>query len=395
MNKILIIIGLLIIFSTTYARQNDRKHILKEQYIFPLQGEHVHSSNFVILPNGDLLAVWFQGSGERKADDVRVMGARLKKGSKDWTAPFLMADTPGIPDCNPILFLNHSGKLYLMWIAVQANRWENSIIRYKTSTRYATDGAPEWDWQETLLLKPDDSFAEEVEKKFKDLPENPMAWAEYAPHYDRQIITASKDLLKRSIGWMTRTQPLLLDDSRIVLPLYSDGLNFSLAAISDDDGETWRPSLPIVGRGPIQPALVEKRNGDLVAYMRDSGNPPSRVHRSVSTDRGESWTATTKTDIPNTASVEVLKLENGYWAFLGNDVDDGRYQVSLYLSDDEGESWAWKTQLENVPDRSEGFSYPCIAQDSKGLLHITYSYASKTGQKSIKYLVVNPKKIVR
>lgn len=395
MKKILAIMGLIAICSTANARQNNEKHVLTEHYIFPLQGEHVHSSSFVILPNGDLLAVWFQGSGERKADDVRVMGARLKKGSENWTSPFLMADTPGIPDCNPILFLNHSGKLFLMWIAVQANRWENSIIRYKTSTRYTTDGAPEWDWQETLLLKPDDSFAEEVERKFEDLPENPMAWAEYAPHYDSQIITASKDLLKRSIGWMTRTQPLLLDDSRIVLPLYSDGLNFSLTAISDDDGKTWRPSLPIVGRGPIQPALIEKQNGDLVAYMRDSGNPPIRVHRSISTDRGESWSATTKTDIPNTASVELLKLANGFWAFLGNDVDDGRYQVSLYLSDVEGETWSWKTQLENVPDRSEGFSYPCIAQDSKGLLHITYSYASKKGQKSIKYLVIDPKKIVR
>ena len=49
---------------------------------------------------------------------------------------FLMADTPGQPDCNPILFLNNSDKLFLVWIAVQANRWEASILKVKTTTDY-------------------------------------------------------------------------------------------------------------------------------------------------------------------------------------------------------------------------------------------------------------------
>ncbi len=38
--------------------------------IFPLQGQHVHGSSIVELPNGDLLSCWFQGSGERSANDV-------------------------------------------------------------------------------------------------------------------------------------------------------------------------------------------------------------------------------------------------------------------------------------------------------------------------------------
>jgi len=52
---------------------------ISKQYIFPLQSQHVHSSSLVELPNGDLLSCWFQGSGERKADDVKIMGARLKR----------------------------------------------------------------------------------------------------------------------------------------------------------------------------------------------------------------------------------------------------------------------------------------------------------------------------
>lgn len=367
--------------------------IIHSKLIFPNQEKHVHGSSLVNLPNGDFLAVWFYGSGERTADDVKIMGARLKKGETIWSEPFEMADTPHLPDCNPVLFLNQQGKLFLVWIAVQANQWEQSILRFKTSTDYSKSGPPVWNWQDNILLKPDERFAKEVAEKFKKLPENTAGWAGYAPKYDNMIIEAAKDASKRSIGWMTRIKPMLLENGRIVLPLYSDGYNFSLMAISDDFGNRWLPSLPLVGRGPIQPALAKRKNGNLVAYLRDSGDEPTRVHFSESSDKGESWTASVKTDISNTASVELLTLQDGKWAFLGNDIDDGRYRLSLYISDDEGKTWTWKTRLEDHARDKGGYSYPCLIQTTDGLLHITYSAHADNKNKSIKYVVVDPKKM--
>ncbi|MFT7033326.1 MAG: putative neuraminidase [Cyclobacteriaceae bacterium] len=151
-------------------------------------------------------------------------------------------------------------------------------------------------------------------------------------------------------------------------------------------------ALPIVGRGPIQPALAQRENGDIVALMRDSGDAPGRVHQSISRDQGESWSATVKTDIPNTASVELLKLNDGKWAFLGNDVDNGRYRLRLYLSEDEGETWKWKVDIENSDEKTNRFSYPSLSQDKKGLLHMTYSYQTDKSE-AIKYVVVDPDKI--
>ena len=393
--RIFSILFLLAALNGRAQSRNAKNAIVSEEIIFPGQSEHTHGSSIVSLPNGDLLAAWFQGSGERNADDVRVMGARLKKGQKSWTPPFLMADTKGIPDCNPVLFLNRNGKLFLFWIAVQANKWEDAILRFRTSVNYNGNEAPDWNWQDNILLKPDDNFAKEVEKRFKELPESEAGWAGYAPQYDDMIKEASKDLMKRSIGWMTRIHPITLESGRILLPLYSDGLNFSMVAISDDDGTTWRPSLPIVGRGPIQPALAVKKNGDIVAYMRDSGDAPTRVHRSVSTDKGESWSASQKTEIPNEASVELCVLKDGKWAFVGNDINDGRYQLSLYLSDDEGSSWKWKELIEFEPDHKGSFSYPCLIQTSDGLLNISYSYSKGEKNESIKHVVIDPKKIVK
>lgn len=365
--------------------------IISETLIFPQQSKHVHGSSITPLPNGDFLAAWFQGSGERTADDVKIMGARLTRGSKQWSAPFLLADTPGLPDCNPVLFLNSKGKLFLVWIAVQANRWEFSILRYRTSVNYLNDGPPVWGWQDNILLKPDENFAKETALRFKELPKLDLGWSEFARGYDEMIIEASKDLRKRCIGWMTRIKPLLMENGRIVLPLYSDGYNFSMMAISDDDGESWRPGLPIISRGGIQPALARKKNGTLTAYLRDNGDGPNRVQISESADKGESWSAAIKSTIPNAgSSVELLVLKDGKWAFIGNDVEDGRYRLSLYFSTDEGASWQYKTILENTEPNKGSFSYPSLVQTNDGLLHITYSFSTENKGESIKYVTVNP-----
>jgi predicted neuraminidase len=53
--------------------------VFEAQLIFPLNGWHNHASSLVECPNGDLLACWFSGSGERTADDVQILGARASR----------------------------------------------------------------------------------------------------------------------------------------------------------------------------------------------------------------------------------------------------------------------------------------------------------------------------
>src|SRR5690554_484526 len=134
--------------------------LFRKQAIFPLQEMHVHSSSIVELPNGDLLTVWFHGSGERTADDVALLGSRMKADTDTWSPVFPMADTPNTPDCNPVLFLDNNERLWLFWIAVNANRWEQSILKYRYTDNWDGDGAPDWEWQDVLLLKPGEEFAD-------------------------------------------------------------------------------------------------------------------------------------------------------------------------------------------------------------------------------------------
>ena len=67
-------------FAQNLPPARDEAVIYRSAEIFPLVKEHVHAPTIVELPDGSLLAAWYQGSGERRADDVAIVGARLKAG---------------------------------------------------------------------------------------------------------------------------------------------------------------------------------------------------------------------------------------------------------------------------------------------------------------------------
>ncbi len=377
---------LVVLFS--YPVISKGQAVFKEQAIFPVQDKHVHSSSIVVCPNGDLLVCWFHGSGERTADDVKIQGSRLKFGDSDWQPIFLMADTPGFPDCNPVLFVDQQEQLWLFWITVLAHRWEQAILKYRISQDYQDDGVPQWSWQDIITLKPGQVFAEDVKDGFDKWAEE-TAWAEYAPPYTEMVINASNDPIKRQMGWMARTHPIILPNGRILLPLYSDGFCLGLAAISDDNGKNWHASRPMVGLGLNQPSIVRKEDGTLVAYLRDEGVLPTRILKSLSHDDGETWSYAHKTDIPNpSSSMEVIATKGKNWVMVYNDTEEGRHSLAVALSEDEGKSWKWKNHIAQVEKGKASFSYPSIIQTADGLLHVTYSY-SDGKNKTIKYALFN------
>src|SRR5688572_1586444 len=95
-------IGLLIVSTVTAAEPPQHS----AELVFPLNDKHNHAPGIVEFPNGDLLVSWYRGSGERTADDVLVLGARKKRDQANWSEPFLLADTPGFPDCNTCLLMD-------------------------------------------------------------------------------------------------------------------------------------------------------------------------------------------------------------------------------------------------------------------------------------------------
>ncbi len=382
-------------FVATSATATDQ---LSGELIFPLEAWHNHGSCIVECPNGDLLACWFHGSGERKSDDVEILGARRLKETGKWTKPFSMADTPGFPDTNCCMVIDQQQKLWLFWPTIQANLWESALMKYKISTDYMRDdGPPHWDLMKVMHVKHSGDFPQQVQEKalayVGEQEVEPLLVKNWLEHITKQ----ASDKLTRRLGWFTRAHPLVLENGRMLVGLYSDGFSFSLVGITDDNGKTWTYSEPIVGGGNIQPSFAQRQDGTIVAFMRDNGPPPQRIHVSESTDQGETWSKVyDHPQLNNPGSgLELMRAKNGDWVCIYNDLPDGRHSLAVSLSDDEGKTWKWTRHLEQREAGSGNFHYPSIIEGSDGNFHVTYSYfieKPRNGEsvgKSIRYATFN------
>ncbi len=358
--------------------------LYKGELIFPLEHWHNHSSSIVELPNGDFLVCWFHGSGEREADDVKILGARWTKATGKWGEPFTMADTPGFPDTNPTMFIDSRQRLFFMWPVIVAHSWESALMKYRISTDYQqVSGPPKWEHQDNIILIPKDIAAKTRELYQKDTNKEGKPG-----DYAKRIIERADNMYASRLGWFTRTHPIELPSGRILAPMYSDLYSFGIMGISDDGGYTWTGSQPLVGYGCIQPSVVRKKDGTLVAYMRDNGPAPKRACLSTSNDDGVTWTIAKDTEILNPGtSLEVIPLRNGDWFMVYNDLESGRYSLVAAISDDEGATWKWRRHLEGDPANkvNKQYHYPSVIQAKDGTIHITYSYFVPEG-KAIKHV---------
>ena len=393
---------------------------LRIENIFPFQSQHCHGSSIVELPNKDLLVVWFQGSGERTADDVAIKGSRFSQKTGKWCEPFIMADVPGFPDINPVVFIDTQSRLWLVWYTVMAYQWESSILKYRISDNYMQESSPpEWKWQDMIHVKPDgstpdgigrnDEFVKTLQRKYEDYYKylietgqikkdgeagiTDAVWSQALTRYfdiarGMSLVSNGIDInekgekvrtrlgypLARRIGWQSRNKPLI-SGNRILLPLYSDGFDFSLIAITDDLGANWHFSEPLVGAGPVQPTLALRHDSSIVAFMRDNGPPPQRLMKSISEDRGKTWSTVEDSDIPNPGTAaDICVLNNGKWVIVHNDVEEGRHQLSVWLSEDEGKSWPHrKTLVSGTPGSEVRAHYPAIIQGADGRIHISFT----------------------
>lgn len=353
------------------------------ELIFPLENWHNHASAIVETPNGDLLVCWFHGSGERTADDVKVEGARLKKGERKWSERFTLADTPGYPDTNATMFIDPQKRLWLLYPTILANEWHTALMKYKISSDYEKNGAPVWEFNDVLHITPGAEFEATVNPVLNSwtglIEKMPLEQQARARERVAEMRKNAADKLYKRLGWMTRAHPFILDNQRLIVPLYSDGFSFSLMAITDDWGKSWHTSTPLVGLGNIQPSIVKRRDGSLLTLMRDNGPAPHRLQMSVSKDRGETWGPVVDTDLPNPGSgAEIISLKNGHFVLIYNDTESGRHSLAVAISDDEGQTWKWKRHLESEPENTGEFHYPSIIQARDGSLHASYSYFVNT-----------------
>ncbi len=207
--------------------------------------------------------------------------------------------------------------------------------------------------------------------------------------------------LLRRIGWQTKNPPLEITvragtplsndktavggEKRLIVPLYSDGLNFSINAITDDCGRTWKMSGPVVGLGNIQASMAQRENGDIVALMRNNGPVPQRVTYSISIDDGETWSiGKNRTDLFDPGVGHCMaQISGSDWAFISTSIEDGRNVMSIALSENEGKTWPWRRTIE-LDTRSDvgSYHYASLDADAQGNIYISYTIDYAAGDRA-------------
>lgn len=363
---------------------------IQSELIFPEEAFHNHSPGLVETPDGSLIACWFHGHGEKTDDTLKILGARKRKGEDRWSEPFVLADNQNLPDQNPVLFIDSKGVLWLFWISSLDNTIQTYLLKYRTSTDYEGDGAPTWNWQDVLHVRPQ-GLEETIEEMAGTVDGVYGERFDSEPKYRERMESMQvlvKEKLRQRLGWMPRCPPLQLEGDRMMLGLYSDVFLCSIAAFTEDGGKTWEFSSPTRGYGGIQPTLVQRKNGDIVAMMRDK-SPAKRIRRSVSTDGGMTWSFTENMEIDNPdSSVAAIALDSGAWVLVCNDTTGGdrggRTRMVAFLSDDEGETWSHRTVLEEH-DETCAAAYPTLLQTWDGMIHCVYTH-SPSPNETIKHI---------
>ena len=183
------------------------------------------------------------------------------------------------------------------------------------------------------------------------------------------------------IGFL-RCKPLVTDSGRWIFFNY-DQLNDTYGySISDDSGKTFSRHY---GAKKIPTSFDEamayqKKNGAIRMFAR---NESGELSEAISLDDGFTWSEAFLNGIssPNTRFY-VSRTPSGRIILVNNDMRDVRCRMSVWLSEDDGETFAYK-KLVDDPDYFT--SYPDVDFfDNK--IYLTYD-RERTGAKEIRLLV--------
>ena len=111
-----------------------------------------------------------------------------------------------------------------------------------------------------------------------------------------------------------------------------------------------------------------------------------------SNDGGMTWSIAKDDQLPNPgAGFDMATLASGAWIMAYNHTEEGRYDLTIAISEDDGATWKYKRQLEHDTrgEKATSSHYPAVIQGKDGRIHVVYSYHHRDRDggphKTIKY----------
>lgn len=298
-------------------------------------GPYKHPASITELDNGDLYIAFYGGEGEYQPG-TSVFGIRLPKGGTAWSEPARLAQDPFYSVGNPVLWQGPGSRVWLFYVVRPGETWSTSRIAVKIST----DGARTWSDSSIVSFEP---------------------------------------------GMMVRSQPIVLSDGDILLPVYREtghdtesvgSGTCSLFLRFDPRSGSWTETNRVFSRlGNLQPSVVQVDEDYLIAYCRRGGDygptDDGYMVRTESHDGGRTWTEGRDTEFPNpNSAVEFIRLESGNLVLVYNDSMTRRSPLTAALSTDGGHTFPHRL---NLVEGDNSFAYPYAVQTQDGKIRVIYT----------------------
>lgn len=280
---------------------------------------------------GDAVATDADG-GPAKTSPTDVDARTHAAPGEGWSRPRVIARVEDAPHWNPVLFaLDDAGRELVLHFKVG-----RSIRRWRTWHQRSHDGGRTWCEATPLPVTEGAGLARRG---------HPGRFGRGAVRC-KPIRLASGDWLAGASLERWRRWDVFFDRS-------PDGWrDWRATALVGIDRRRFE------GKGLIQPTLWESSPGRVHALFRSTDG---RVHRSDSDDDGRTWSPARATTLPNNNSgLDVARLPDGRLALACNPVAGNwaaRTPISVLFSDDEGETWPERVDVETGPGE---LSYPAL-----------------------------------
>jgi formylglycine-generating enzyme required for sulfatase activity len=303
----------------------------------PGLGIHYHNSAIQSLPNGDLLAAFYNTPKDEDDPDQTIITMRRRAGSVTWD----------MPEPFPI-FADAGLAAPVIWNDPEAWRQPGGRVWFFWGFARLI-GAPPFAWATST--------------------DNGATWSQsHLPVFPRPI----GKYVSQPINSVVRGP-----DGAIYLPTDSTGRepdgNGSVSAVwrSADDGRTWADTGGrTAGR---HTTIVFARNGDLLGFGGKNSNIDGRMPLATSRDDGATWSKS-KLPFDPLASGErpsVIRLASGRLFFVADFNPNHQKHVHrdgayVALSDDDGQHWT----IKRLPTNILTVGYTTATQDAAGFIHV-------------------------
>ncbi len=297
----------------------------------------LHAPSIAPTPDGELIAVWFEGSREGAAD-VEIRSARFSGGtwqpSRVVTSAAATARELGrhIKTVGNAVLVTNGDELWMVYVSVSLGGWATSQLNLKRSP----DGGETWAAAERLVTSP-----------FLNL------------------------------STLAKTRAIRLDDGRIALPAYHEMAAKlpELVVLGRNGRVADKRRMGGWGRIAIQPAVAPLDGERALALMRRARARDPHVFASETADGGRTWSTIRPTGLPNPGGpTGLLRLDEGTLLLTFNDSAGRETDLTLALSRDGGASWQRIAVLAEMDPAGPGeITYPFMTADGEGTIHVVWA----------------------